>query len=563
MTLVETYSDGSWAIIPSPDPDGNAGQALNGVACLSPASCVASGTASNGTLIENWDGQDWTVTQTLAPANSGYDNQLFGAACVVGMCDVSGFIATHYGTAGTLVESAPSPLGATATAITSSLNPSEYGQGLTFTAAVTPTDGEGTVSFYVDGASSPIAGCANLPLSSVDEASCTVSGFETGSHNISASYSGDSLYAASTDVLTGGQSVNQAALTITAPSPTITYGQSIPTSLAPTYTGFVNDDAPGSLTAAPTCSVQTPTITPPAVSPPAGSYQITCAGAMDSNYDFTYKAGTLTVEPAALTVNAPSPVATYGQSVPTLTPTYSGFVNGDGADSLTTAPTCSAAVPVNLPSAGSYATSCSGAADSNYSITYKAGSLTVSQALLTVTGPSPSMYYGGSVPTLVPTYSGFVNGDTPASLTKPATCTTTATPSSAPKTYPVTCSGAVDPNYEFTYKAGTVTVKQAPTALTANPAIISLSPLKLYLFTLNATLVSKVTGAPLSGQTVVFKAKTSTLCTTRTNSAGVATCKGSSGVNGVIKVIEAFGYTVTYAGTNDYASSSVTAPLAD
>jgi hypothetical protein len=55
-------------------------------------------------------------------------------------------------------------------------------------------------------------------------------------------------------------------------------------------------------------------------------------------------------------------------------------------------------------------------------------------------------------------YSGFVNGDTAASLTTAPTVTTTGTASSAVGTYPITASGAVDANYTISYVAGTLTV---------------------------------------------------------------------------------------------------------
>ena len=57
------------------------------------------------------------------------------------------------------------------------------------------------------------------------------------------------------------------------------------------------------------------------------------------------------------------------------------------------------------------------------------------------------MTYGGSTPTITASYSGFVNGDTAASLTTPPTCSTAATSASPVGSYPSSCSGAVDPNY--------------------------------------------------------------------------------------------------------------------
>ncbi len=47
---------------------------------------------------------------------------------------------------------------ATATMVSSSTNPSTYGQPATFTATVSPTDGDGSVAFYSNGSSTPISG---------------------------------------------------------------------------------------------------------------------------------------------------------------------------------------------------------------------------------------------------------------------------------------------------------------------------------------------------------------------------------------------------------------------
>jgi hypothetical protein len=90
------------------------------------------------------------------------------------------------------------------------------------------------------------------------------------------------------------------------------------------------------------------------------------------------------VTPAPLTITASGGTITYGAAVPPVTPTFQGFVNGDGPGSLTTAPTCAAAA--RAPAAvGTYATTCSGAVDPNYTITYVAGSLAVTPAPLTIT----------------------------------------------------------------------------------------------------------------------------------------------------------------------------------
>jgi hypothetical protein len=141
-------------------------------------------------------------------------------------------------------------------------------------------------------------------------------------------------------------------------------------------------------------------------------------------------------------------------------------VNGDNATSLTTAPTCSTTASSSSP-AGSYPSTCSGAADPNYTISYVAGTVTLTPAPLTITATSATMTYGGTVPVITPIYNGFVNGNGPASLSTDPTCSTTATSSSPPGSYPSTCSGASGPDYTVSFVAGTVTVTAARLAAPA------------------------------------------------------------------------------------------------
>jgi len=84
-----------------------------------------------------------------------------------------------------------------ATTLSSLLNPSLYGQAVTFTATVT-SGAHGTVTFQVDGVSQPA-----VPLNG-STAKFTISSLSPGSHTISAAYSGDATFAAST-----GNVVNQ------------------------------------------------------------------------------------------------------------------------------------------------------------------------------------------------------------------------------------------------------------------------------------------------------------------------------------------------------------------
>ena len=86
---------------------------------------------------------------------------------------------------------------------------------------------------------------------------------------------------------------------------------------------------------------------------------------------------------------------------------------------------------------------------------------TVTPAPLTITANNATMVYGGALPALTASFNGFVNGETPANLTTLPTLTTTATSVSAVGSYPITASGAVDPNYNISYVAGTLTIAPA------------------------------------------------------------------------------------------------------
>ena len=168
-----------------------------------------------------------------------------------------------------------------------------------------------------------------------------------------------------------------------------------------------------------------------------------------------------------MTINADNQTKVYGAALPTLTASYTGFVNGDTSASLTTQPTLSTTATAHSDT-GVYAISASGAVDSDYSISYVAGSLTVTATTLTITADNQTNVYGAALPTLTASYSGFVDGDTAANLSTLPSLTTTATASSHVGNYAITASGAADPDYSISYVGGTFTVTQAGLTITAN-----------------------------------------------------------------------------------------------
>ncbi len=99
-----------------------------------------------------------------------------------------------------------------------------------------------------------------------------------------------------------------------------------------------------------------------------------------SNYTITYNnQGDIIVGAATLTIKADNQTKAYGAAVPTLTYTPSGFVNGDNASIITTAPTLTTTATA-ASNAGTYPINISGAvvSNSNYTVVQTAGTLTVS-----------------------------------------------------------------------------------------------------------------------------------------------------------------------------------------
>ena len=112
---------------------------------------------------------------------------------------------------------------------------------------------------------------------------------------------------------------------------------------------------------------------------------------------------TFEVAKATLVVTAQNTTRIYGAANPSLTFTYDGFVNGETASMIDTAPTASTtATPTS--NAGSYPITVSGGFDENYTFNYVAGALQISPANQTITFlPIPGKTYGD--PAFTPTAS--------------------------------------------------------------------------------------------------------------------------------------------------------------
>jgi hypothetical protein len=122
----------------------------------------------------------------------------------------------------------------------------------------------------------------------------------------------------------GSMTVQPAAATVTANNQTMIAGAAVPTLTYATTPGGLT------FTTAPTCT------TAATSSSPAGTYPISCAGAVTSNYNVTYVGATMTVSVAPTTPNnipviaslSPMTAAAAGSGNLALTVTGGGFVSG-------------------------------------------------------------------------------------------------------------------------------------------------------------------------------------------------------------------------------------------
>jgi hypothetical protein len=112
---------------------------------------------------------------------------------------------------------------------------------------------------------------------------------------------------------------------------------------------------------------------------------------------------------------------------------------------------------LTITGVGSVKVQASQVGNTNYSAaTPVSVTFTVNKAVLMVTASTQTMTYRGTIPALTYTITGFVNGETAAVVGGSATCTTTATSSSAIGEYPITCStGTLSAaNYSFSFVNG-------------------------------------------------------------------------------------------------------------
>jgi len=277
-------------------------------------------------------------------------------------------------------------------------------------------------------------------------------GENVGTYTITPSGAAKSNYTIS--FITADFSITPASLTVTALDQTKIYGTTDPV-FTYTITGFVNGDTETNL--------DTPVSISRNIGENVGKYTITPSAASSSNYTVSFETSELGITAAGLIVSAIADQSkAYGAIDPALTYTITGFVNGDTEANLATPVSISRNIGENV---GTYTITPSGASSSNYTISFVTADFSITAAPLTVTALDQTKVYSATDPVLTYTITGFVNGDTEASLDTGVNISRTA--GENVETYTITPSGASSSNYTISFVAANFSITAAPLTVTA------------------------------------------------------------------------------------------------
>ncbi len=175
-------------------------------------------------------------------------------------------------------------------------------------------------------------------------------------------------------------------------------------------------------------------------------------------------------------------------------------------------------------------------------------SLDVLKAPLTVTALGTNKVFGAPLPAFSASYSGFIAGESTASLSALATMSTPATASSPVATYPIMPGGVVASNYSVLYANGTLTVSKAGTTTRLVSSKNPSRPGDSVTFTGSLSAVAPGAGVPTG--VVQFKIDRANAGAPVALAAGVAQLATSALAAGVHTV------TAEYAGDGNFSGST-------
>jgi hypothetical protein len=387
----------------------------------------------------------------------------------------------------------------TSTSVTSSQNPSTYGELVTFTATVSAADGTtptGTVQFSVDGAD--FGDPVDLDGDGV-AVSATLASPDPGDHTVIAAYQPTAGYSGSGDVLTQTVADADVSVALDSSDPHSDYGQAVSFTATVasqqvgtgTPTGFVQFRVDGAPLGDAVALVDGAATSPSIGNLEPGPHAVTALYSGDIHFNAASAALTQDVAKVgtttALTVSPTAP--TYGDTV-VLTATVTPAQANHGAPTGTVTFRDGATVLTTVP------------------VTASGGDATASVSRSDL---------GAGSHHFVADYSGS-------------------------DAFAVSSSATVD-----------VTIARRATSLAADAVLLRLNPLLgINVGVLRATLTTS--SGPLAGQTVVFTKGTVTVCSATTDANGLATCTPS--LTQWLTLALGGGFTATYPGSANYAGSS-------
>ena len=280
-----------------------------------------------------------------------------------------------------------------------------------------------------------------------------------GSYTISMSGLSNSNYTI-TQSGTGTLTVNKVALTIKADDKSVTYGGAAP-SYTTTVSGFKYSETVSVLSGSSSASCSY------AAGNAVGTQTITASNTYSAhtNYTFSNSNGTLTIGKKSVTITPSHAAISYGTATPTGDFSNNWTSVRYGSDSLSGTASYSTtydSTNSSKRSAGSYNITMSGVSNSNYTITFGTGTLTVNKVALTIKADDKSVTYGNAAPTYTTTVTGFKYSETTSVLSgsSSATCSYAAGNAVGSQTITASNTYAAHTNYTFSNSNGTLTINK-------------------------------------------------------------------------------------------------------
>jgi len=424
-SLVETVNQGSTTTTISPSANPSAfDQNVTFTATVQPLA----GTTATG-AVTFMDGSTSLGSATLS-SNSA---QLAVSALTVGTHSVTAVYAGSANLSGSTSPGLSQVVNGASTtaAVSSSANPSTFGQAVTLSATIQAAFGgsaTGTITF-LDGTTS--LGTATV---SSNAAQLSLSSLSAGSHSITAKYNGDTNFSGSTSAALT-QTVNQASTTIAVASSTnpsgfgqaVTLTASVQSSSSGTPTGNVTFFDGGTSLGSASLSGSSAQLTLASLS--LGSHSVTAKYNGDSNYTVSVSAAvtqSVSQSGSSTTLTSNANPSSFGQAVTftaAVQPGYSGVPTGtitfsDGGTSLASISLSGGSAQLTLSnlSLGSHSITAKYNGDSNFTASTStpiAQSVTQAATATNVSSNTNPSSYGQAVTftaTVAPAYNGTPTG---------------------------------------------------------------------------------------------------------------------------------------------------------